>query len=407
MFKKRKKYRLISLNPRKTHSLEQAASLSELYGKDFLHITSVYFSPGLIRFLKSVIPRYINFFRKRSHPRLKGKYVALLPRTEIVKQRWDRKKKTVDFFELSEIFQKDVISKVTPPEVCISYDTSSYLIFERWKGRSKLILDLSIGVSQYRVKIDHKGNYNPAMLGAKSEDEKRLFAIYDKEVALADIILCGSEFVKQSVEFINPDYGKKCRVLVYGVNTTDYGFPDRIFNKSKTLKFVFAGGRVSWRKGSDKLINAWKKLNEHYPDCELHFFGTIEDEIDISAAPKNVFFHGRVNKEVLIAQLKQMDVFVFPSTFEGGSVAVLEAMALQLPIITTLNSVDVLTQGESGEIVEAGDEQQLTKAMIKLIENPEYRETIAKRAYSLAINHYTWDNYKQNLGNILTKEGFL
>jgi glycosyltransferase involved in cell wall biosynthesis len=407
MFKKRKKYKLISLNPRKTHNLEQAASLSELYGKDFLHITSVYFSPGFIRFFEKLLPKYINFFRKRSHPRLKGKYVALLPRTEIVRQYWERNNKYLDFFRLADIFQEDVIKKVKPPEICISFDTNSYLLFEAWKGKSKLVLDLSIGVPQYRVKIQYGDSYTPAMLDTKSEGERKLFAIYEKELALADIILCGSEFVKQSVEFVNPEYGKKCRILVYGVDTVTFNYKERIFNTGKKLKFVFSGGRVSWRKGSDILIKAWIEYCKLYPDGELHFFGTIEDEIDVSNAPANVFFHGRVNREVLIAQLKQMDVFVFPSTHEGGSVAVLEAMALQFPIITTLNSVDVLTQGESGEIVEAGNRQQLTLALVKLTEDAAYREKIARNAYDLAVNHYTWKDYKQNLKNILVKEGFL
>ncbi len=54
-----------------------------------------------------------------------------------------------------------------------------------------------------------------------------------------------------------------------------------------------------------------------------------------------------------------MDVFVFPTTFEGSSIAVFQAMALKLPVITTLNSGTVLTHGESCEIVEVGDQDRI------------------------------------------------
>ena len=95
-----------------------------------------------------------------------------------------------------------------------------------------------------------------------------------------------------------------------------------------------------------------------------------------------------------------MDVFVFPTTFEGSSIAVFQAMALKLPVITTMNSGTVLKHGESCEIVEAGDESGLINAMDKLLYNKDYRQMLAENAYLLS-NNYSWDDYKIRLSKIL------
>ena len=97
-----------------------------------------------------------------------------------------------------------------------------------------------------------------------------------------------------------------------------------------------------------------------------------------------------------------MDVFVFPTTFEGSSIAVFQAMALKLPVITTLNSGTVLTHGESCEIVEVGDRVGLVKAMDKLLRNPDYRKRLAENAFLLS-KGYTWNDYTLRLAKILNE----
>lgn len=397
------RYKILSIHPRKSHSLNQAVALSKIYGASFLHATSIYFDPALVKKVKGVAPKLGIAMAKRSHTALSSKYVSTHPRAEILKQLWSLQKKPIDYFRLSEIFQKDVVNAFTPPDYCISYDTSSSLIFEKWKGKSTLILDLTIGVPQYRRKVDLGGEYTPESLDAVSDFQKRVFSVYDKEIALADIILCGSEFVKESVEFIYPGSGAKCRILRYGADISTFNYPQRTFSNNKKLKFSFVGN-VGWRKGANVLIEVWDKYIQLYPEAELHFLGMIDSEIDTANVPSNIFFHHRVSKAVLVEHLKSTDVFIFPSTFEGLAISVLEAMAMQLPIITTRNSVDVLTHGESGEIVEAGNRNSILDGMIRLTEDEKYREKIARNAYALSAN-YTWDNYTQNIERILTDAG--
>jgi glycosyltransferase involved in cell wall biosynthesis len=396
------KDKILSFHPRKQHNFEQAASLAELYPERFEHVTSIYFRPSLVKLLGRISPFYAGKIAKRSYFKLLRKYVHTLPSAEI--KRWILERKNgpahlSDYMNLNEYWQRAVLNRFKAPKVCISYDGISHLLFREWKNKSLLILDLAIGLPQYRMKIQYGDRFHRSMLDEVDEIQKKLYAWYQEEVELADIILCGSEFVKKTVVYFFPEFVNKCKVLPYGTDLEEFSYPERKFEEREDLKFAFVG-RLSWRKGADLMLDAWREFVVDHPRTELHFFGTPDSEITLGKLPENVFLHGWIKKADLIASLKTMDVFVFPTTFEGSSIAVFQAMALKLPVITTLNSGTVLKHGESCEIVKAGDRAGLVNAMDKLLHNSAYRQKLAENGYALSKN-YSWDDYKVRLGKIL------
>src|SRR5450631_205932 len=298
--------KILSIHPRKQHNFEQAAVLAELFPKRIKHITGIYFAPFLVRLVRRISPRYANKIGKRSFYKLPGKYVISLPATEIRKWRLERKQGPAhlsDFLELNEYWQKSVLRHIDPPQICISYDGVSNLLFRNWKNKSKLILDLTIGIPQYRIKILHGDLFQNHMLEEVDEVRRRLFATYKEEVELADMILCGSEFTRKTVVYFYPGFEAKCKVLPYGADLGKYDFPERLFSKEEKLKFVFVG-RLSWRKGADLLIDAWREFIVTHPGSELHFFGIPDQEVKIDNLPENCFVHGWMASADLIDQLK-------------------------------------------------------------------------------------------------------
>ncbi len=306
-----------------------------------------------------------------------------------------------DYMDLNEFWQKNVLRRFDPPQICISYDSISHHLFREWKNKSVLILDLAIGLPQYRVKIQYGDSFHPGMLEEVDETRKKLFGWYKEEVELADLILCGSEFVKSTVLFFYPGFESKCKVLPYGTDLDGFSYPEREFKDEKDLKFAFVG-RLSLRKGAHLMMESWKSFVIDHPQAELHFFGTPDKEVSVEHLPANVFWHGWINKSDLIASLKSMDIFVFPTTFEGSSIAVFQAMALKLPVITTLNSGTVLEHGKSCEIVKTGDIDGLTQAMDKLYRDAGYRQKLAENAFQLS-KGYSWEHYKAHLSQILAE----
>jgi glycosyltransferase involved in cell wall biosynthesis len=394
----------MSFHPRRQHNLEQAAILAEAFGKDFLHVTDVYFDPARIRSVGRVFPKIARAMSKRSYSKLPAKSVGVLePTIELKKMFLAKLGRPLDFVAMSRYWQQQVLKHCQPPEVCISFDTYSSLIFREWKNKSKLVLDLTIGIPQYRIKILHGDAFQLHHLEERDERQKAEYRIYMEEVDLADIVLCGSEFVKKTITFFKPEYADKCKVVNYGVDTSEFSYPEREFVAKEALRFVYVG-TVGWRKGADQLLEAWKRFSALHPTAELHFFGAIDSEIDQHHLPPNAFLHGSVPRGTLIGELKKMDVFILPTTFEGSSYAIYQAMAMRLPVITTENSGTVLTHGESCEMVDIAQKDGIFLAMEKLYNDIDYRKKLADRAFSMSSN-YTWDDYKVRLLGLL-KENF-
>lgn len=107
-------------------------------------------------------------------------------------------------------------------------------------------------------------------------------------------------------------------------------------------------GRLEFQKAYWHLLRAFSILNKHLPKIKLVFFGQGKLEKQLKEYAKklsinnNCFFMGYQNNHH--AFLKKCDVFVLSSFFEGISNALLEAMALGLPIISTECQSEVLSR---------------------------------------------------------------
>jgi glycosyltransferase involved in cell wall biosynthesis len=91
--------------------------------------------------------------------------------------------------------------------------------------------------------------------------------------------------------------------------------------------------------------------------------------------------------------MNQCDIFVRPSLTEGMPLTILEAMACGLPVIASKipGSSEVVKDGETGILVEVGNVEKLSNAIIRLLEDENYAEKIRTRAYEFVKKHYSWD----------------
>lgn len=104
-------------------------------------------------------------------------------------------------------------------------------------------------------------------------------------------------------------------------------------------KIVINVGRLTYQKGQEHLIKAFKEVVKKVPDAKLLILGkgSLRDEleklIDELDLKNNIYLIGFHNNPYKF--LKKSDIFVFSSMFEGLGNILLEAMACGLPIITT------------------------------------------------------------------------
>jgi glycosyltransferase involved in cell wall biosynthesis len=164
--------------------------------------------------------------------------------------------------------------------------------------------------------------------------------------------------------------------------------------QASDIILIFAGGE--WiRKGLDIAIGALSKL--HSPnvklfvagaDAELSRFKALASELGVV---ERVVFGG-FRRDVQAA-LGAADIFFFPSRYEAFSLAIIEAAACGLPLVTTSinGSEDFITPGKNGYFVEH-DAEQAAKVLEPLIDNAELRKTLGDAAWQLVKSYYTWDH---------------
>ena len=86
-----------------------------------------------------------------------------------------------------------------------------------------------------------------------------------------------------------------------------------------------------------------------------------------------------------------MDIFVLPSRTEGLPMVLLEALAAKKPVVaTTVGAVPgVIDHGHSGLLTQPGDVEDLSGAIIDLLDNPQKAQHLAQNGYERVKDHFS------------------
>lgn len=164
-------------------------------------------------------------------------------------------------------------------------------------------------------------------------------------------------------------------------------------------------GTLRPEKGHGVLIQAWRQLCEQNADMRMKLVivgdGPIRQQLHDEAVnvPGIVWAGSRSDVgEVLAA----MDVFVFPSIDEGLGIALLEAMATGLPSVVSNEGgiPEIVTDGETGIVVEAGDSNDLCDGLVKVSREIDLRRKLGAAAQVVAISGHSPAVYCQRLLDI-------
>lgn len=146
-------------------------------------------------------------------------------------------------------------------------------------------------------------------------------------------------------------------------------------------------GRLDPQKNHAMLIRAFARMADSIPD-DLRIYGEGELENELRSLSASLGMEKRVRLMGLSSNvaedIKDARLFVLPSDYEGMPNALLEAMALGLPCISTDcpcgGPATVIRSGENGLLVPVGDEQALAEAMLKLIRDDGFAARLGRNA---------------------------
>ena len=180
---------------------------------------------------------------------------------------------------------------------------------------------------------------------------------------------------------------QKKSVVIY--NPIDLGEKAGSALQTEKHKRIVSVGRLMQQKNQKMLFAAFKNVLEKYPNYQLVIYGEgpMRKELEAYAKEleieKNISLHGNVTD--VHDRIKDAELFVLSSDYEGMPNALIEAMCLGLPVISTKVSgaTDLIKDHENGLLTELNDQKKLEAAMIELIENPDLAEKLAKNAIEL------------------------
>ena len=140
---------------------------------------------------------------------------------------------------------------------------------------------------------------------------------------------------------------------------------------------VGAVGRLSPQKDYPTLLRAFKEVNKSCPDAVLMIAGEghlrknlekLADDLGIGERVKFLGYRSNVLEIV-----SSFDIYVLSSLWEGLPLAVLEAMAMEKPVVATSvpGTAEAVNEGETGFLVPLRDYQSLSRRLIYLADNPD------------------------------------
>lgn len=138
------------------------------------------------------------------------------------------------------------------------------------------------------------------------------------------------------------------------------------------------------QKRQDLLIKAFMKISSQFPEYRLLLYGDGEDEQrlkELAGQNKQIVFKGLTNN--VVESIQNAMCFVLSSDFEGIPNALLEAMSIGVPCISTDCSPGgaamLIRNGENGMLVPCGDIDALADALLFFINNNDERERIGRQ----------------------------
>lgn len=201
-------------------------------------------------------------------------------------------------------------------------------------------------------------------------------------------------------------YAKQVEVLPNCVDLTDAQSYTRIYHDEKPLTIGYLG-RIEENKGMDWLLIATERLRREGMTFKLVLAGKEDgrdDYLEKFSLLLGPCFHycGIVSGESKKEFLRNLDVFVLPSYFEGLPMSLLETMSYGcVPVTTSVGSIsEVVRDGKNGIIIRKKDEKSIVDALRRLDANRLLFQSLSKEAKQTILTKFSPETFIKRLNKL-------
>ena len=224
-----------------------------------------------------------------------------------------------------------------------------------------------------------------------------------KKVDGARFVLCISDHCRsQLMRLTKPEQWDKFHVVRLGVDP-DIFSPNTYVRSERSVVEMICVGRLVPDKGHLVLLRAFSRLLSRGCKLRLRIIGDgterrrLDSFVLENGLRDSVILEGALNHEDTRRLLAQADIFVLASFAEGLPVALMEAMAMQIPCVSTYIAgiPELIRPDVDGLLVPASSEEALVEALARLVTDAELRRSLGRSGRQRVLELY---NLETNVG---------
>jgi glycosyltransferase involved in cell wall biosynthesis len=232
---------------------------------------------------------------------------------------------------------------------------------------------------------------------------------YLREKIQAFDLLCAISDYGRSQLMRHSDFSewRKLRVARLGVDPAQY--VPRPFRQTPAPFEIICVGKLAPVKGQHLLVAALHHLVSQGRPVRLRLVGngpdraSLERNVAQRRLDQYVIFEGWQNADRVRALYQEADIFALSSFAEGIPVALMEAMAMEIPCVApSITGIPELIRNEvDGLLVPAGNEEELARALARLLDDTGLRLHLGRSARERILEHYELSRNVARLADIL------
>jgi len=245
------------------------------------------------------------------------------------------------------------------------------------------------------IKNEIKKNpqFKKALLENNFYPDKTKQKLLDKELAIADLIIVPSHYAKRSLKLYKGKLSK-IKVIPYGFPKTFSTNKKNWYDGKRKLKILYAGS-LNQNKGISYLVKTINKLDLNKIEVEIIGSGPLKGYLEENLPFAN--FSGSISNEQVLRRMRNNDIFISPTLFEGFGLTLSEAMSQALVVMTTKNTFlgDLKRKNIFIEI-DIKNIDKIVSNINRLIKKPSELKKIAISGLRYAKSN-SWKKYRKNV----------